>query len=396
MEIKSLRKGNFNKMKESNKIKSVCFICYRKFPDTNFENYSHFVSENGYDVTIIAYQEDGQKQIEISGRRKICRVKLPQRPASIKSQLVFIIEVIKFLRRNSYTIIHIHHTCSYFVALKIFGKPCSKYVFHSTSHPISKSRWRNKKKMIAIFLQAIFMDSIIIQSDELKEKLLGIRRLKKTKVVPVGFNKNYFYPASENHKLTLREMLGIKDGKIILLYIGTISKVRQIDRLILAFDKIVRQDRTIQMFMVGDGYGLESFKALSQQLKINENIIFTGKVEHRSMRDYICAADIGISFVPINENFTYNPPLKTFEYMACGIPTIATKTESNRKIIVDGFNGVLVSAEPEEIAESILKLINDFEKQQFIKKNASKSIAAFEFEYITKRNLLPIYQQLTA
>ena len=102
---------------------------------------------------------------------------------------------------------------------------------------------------------------------------------------------------------------------------------------------------------------MASIKSLARVLKVDDNVIFTGRVERRKVRDYISAADIGISYVPINESFSYNPPLKTFEYLACGLPTIATATESNRRIIDDGFNGILTSDNPEYLADAIINLL---------------------------------------
>ena len=59
--------------------KNICYICYRRFPDTNFENYSKAVSESGYDVTIISYQDKDQKVSETRDNRKIIRIPLHEK-----------------------------------------------------------------------------------------------------------------------------------------------------------------------------------------------------------------------------------------------------------------------------------------------------------------------------
>ena len=105
-------------------------------------------------------------------------------------------------------------------------------------------------------------------------------------------------------------------------------------------------------------------------------------------------ADIGISYIPINENYHYNPPLKTFEYLACGLPTIATRTESNCRIIKDGFNGLLINDTPDDVSNSLITLLRDKKKQSWLRENARKSIMAFDFEYITRSSLVPLYESL--
>ena len=84
--------------------------------------------------------------------------------------------------------------------------------------------------------------------------------------------------------------------------------------------------------MIGDGNALKECKELASSLNIENKINFTGRVAHSELVDYLGASDIGLSYVPIIENYNYNPPVKTFDYLGCGLPTIATRTVSNSKL----------------------------------------------------------------
>jgi len=179
-----------------------------------------------------------------------------------------------------------------------------------------------------------------------------------------------------------------------LVYCGVIAKLRQLDRLINAFERVHQIYGASKLLMIGDGNALEEIKALAHVLKIEKSIIFTGRIPHDEVVNYIGMADIGVSYIPINENYHYNPPLKTFEYLACGLPTIATKTESNCRIITDGFNGILVNDTSEDVAMAVIGLLQDKNKQAFLRKNARKSIMRFDFEYLTKTRLIPLYEEL--
>lgn len=159
---------------------------------------------------------------------------------------------------------------------------------------------------------------------------------------------------------------------------------------------LVLEGNTVRAKAVGvkDGNDLDEIKALARSLQIEKSIIFTGRIPHDEVVNYIGMADIGISYIPINENYNYNPPLKTFEYLACGLPTIATRTESNCRIIKDGFNGILVDDTPEDVETSIINLVKDKNKQAFLRKNARKSIMAFDFEHLARNCLVPLYEEL--
>lgn len=374
--------------------KKICYICYRKPLDLVFEHFSEAVSHHEYDISILTLLDKGQKDYEILNGRKIYRIPLPDTIGAKRRKFLFISKVTRFLKKHDFSIIHIHVSCSYFILIKMFASRDAKFVFHILSYPISTSRFRALKAMIKIFIQCLFMDKIIVQSEELKEHWIGLRSLRKAEIVPVGFTRKVLYPIGENEKHRLRNLLNIHENHPVLVYCGVISKNRQLDRLIEAFKKVHQIYGDIKLLMIGDGNALEEIKALAHSLQIERSIIFTGRIPHDKVVNYIGMADIGISYIPINENYNYNPPLKTFEYLACGLPSIATRTESNCRIIKDGFNGILVNDMPEDVSNSIITLLRDKKKQSWLRENARKSIMAFDFEHITKSRLIPLYQSL--
>lgn len=240
------------------------------------------------------------------------------------------------------------------------------------------------------------MNRVIIQSEELRTKLIGMRSLDRTQVVPIGFNAKLFNPVDEIEKRRLRNFLNIPKDCILLAYCGAIGRRRELDRLLSAFSQIRQVREKTKMLFIGDGNYLEEAKSLAHLLNVEKDVIFLGRVPQYQVVRYLNASDIGLSYVPINENFNYNPPLKTFEYLACGLPTVATSTLSNRRIINEGYNGLLVEDKPDRIAKSVLDLLNNEALLNSLKSNSSISIKNFDFEIITKTQLLPMYAELFA
>jgi glycosyltransferase involved in cell wall biosynthesis len=374
--------------------KKVCYICYRTAPETNIEHLSKMVSENGFDVTVITISHVDQEIFEILNGRKFFKIPLQGKRLKKKTIFLFILRTVKFLNKHDFAIVHMESSCKYFCLIKILTSSNAKFIYHSISYPISNSHFRSIKQMLIIFIQCLLMDKIIVQSEELRLKLIGIRSLKRTEVVPVGFNKKYLYPIDKIKREHFRKLLNIHENHPLLVYGGVIAKIRQLDRLIEAFKKVRRTYDDAKLLMVGDGNALDEIKTLVRSLQIEKSIIFTGRIPHDEVVNYIGMADIGISYIPINENYNYNPPLKTFEYLACGLPTIATRTVSNCKIITDGFNGILVDDTPEAVAMAIISLLKDKNKQALLRENARKSIMAFDFEHLTKTRLIPLYEEL--
>jgi glycosyltransferase involved in cell wall biosynthesis len=259
---------------------------------------------------------------------------------------------------------------------------------------LKKYRLHVYKRLIIVFLQSLFMNAVIIQSNEQKERWLGTGRLKRTKIVPIGFNSKKLYPISENEKLILRKQKGIELGQIVLIYAGAISRTRNLRRLFESIKEVGNQFENIRLVMVGDGDAFDDLKVLAIRMKIDKYVTFTGRVAYDEMVEYYGIADIGISYIPINKNFNYNPPLKTYEYLACGLPCVATSTVSNCMIVKDKSNGILTEDSVQSIANGIISLLKNKDILENIKLNARKSVASHSFDIIAERYLMSIYEDV--
>ena len=380
----------------NNSKKSICYISYSEVRSPVIDNFSKAVFNLGYDVSVIAIRNPGEPDFEIDNGRKVYRISLrDDYPImSRRNSLKFIFKVFPILKRNRFAIIQITTTCQYFILFKLFTFFYAKSIYHIISYPISTAFIRSLKKMLTSSLQCYFMDKIVVQSEELKKNWIGLSKLEKAVVIPVGFNKREFYPIEPIQRLKIRTELDLHENQPVLVYSGAIAQHRKIDNLIIAFKKVAEIHEDVKLLMIGDGDALADMKALTRKLNLGESIIFTGRVPFTEVCNLISVADIGISYVPIDNNYNFNPPLKTFEYLACGLPIIATKTESNSKIIKDGFSGILVNDTPEDVAKSINKLLVDKDLQKHLSKNARNSIMEYDFDYIAQNSFMPLYEEL--
>lgn len=379
-----------------NSKKKICYISYRKLPSTVIDNFSKAVHDSGYDVSLITLRNPEEPGFEINNGRKIYRISLlkdyPR--TSRRNSLKFISKVIPILNRNRFAIIQITTSCPYFILFKLFTFFYAKSIYHILSYPISNAFIRSLKKMLITSIQCYFMDKIIVQSEELKKNWIGLSKVEKAIVIPVGFNKREFFPIEPIQKLRIRTELDLRDNQPVLVYSGSIAHHRKITNLITAFKKVAEIYEDVKLLMIGDGDALSDLRDLAKMMNLGKSIIFTGRVPYCKVCNLISMANIGISYIPINRNYNFNPPIKTFEYLACGLPTIATKTESNSKIITDGFNGILVGDTPDDLANSINKLLVDKDLQSHLSNNARNSIMGFDFANITQKNLIPLYKEL--
>jgi glycosyltransferase involved in cell wall biosynthesis len=79
------------------------------------------------------------------------------------------------------------------------------------------------------------------------------------------------------------------------------------------------------------------------------------------VRAYLEAADIGLLLYPATQYLAqFSSPLKLVEYLACGLPVVATRLPSIEEAIDDGVNARLVApGDPEAAAAVIASTVRD-------------------------------------
>lgn len=378
----------------TNSGRKICYVCCKPYPGPNMEYFSQVVAKSGYDVTMVTLEGNQKESYAPRDQRKFFKIRLPGDKYSKKSMLFFISSVVQFLNVNNFNIVHLHSSCPWFGLIKFISGTKAKFIYHSMSFPLQDSKFERQKKMLVISAMARFMDTCIFQSVEAKNNWLGMRGSKKTVIIPVGFSNNAFCPADAGSIISARKKLGIEKNQIVIVFTGALSKFRKLDKLLIVFKRVITVCPEARLVMIGDGNDKKDLETLVVLNGLENCVIFIGQIQHKEVRRYLFMADIGLAYVPINESYTYNPPLKTFEYLACGLPTIATRTISNSVIIKEGYNGVLVNDTADDIADSIIDLIQDKDKTATFRKNANKSIQEYEFEVIVKNKLIPFYESL--
>ena len=90
-----------------------------------------------------------------------------------------------------------------------------------------------------------------------------------------------------------------------------------------------------------------------------EALLLAGAVPHSEVPLWLERADVGVAPYPELEDF-YFSPLKVVEYMAAGLPVVASSVGQLRELIQDGKTGLLVSpGDAESLALALLRLAED-------------------------------------
>jgi glycosyltransferase involved in cell wall biosynthesis len=224
--------------------------------------------------------------------------------------------------------------------------------------------WRKRSETRKMRLAYPCFTGFIANSQAVKEHFVntdGIRP-EKIEVIYNGFDSQLLdQHNSLNHP---------RENKLLVGIVGNFNRqVKKVDDFIRAAAIVHRQKPDTRFVIVGDGELRNDLERLAAQLGVLDNIEFTGRVEHPMQ--YIRDFSVGV-ITSETEGFCN----AIVEYMACGIPVVATDVGGNPELITEGENGFLVPfSSPETVAERIVRLLDDASLRLKIGKSNEEKIS---------------------
>jgi glycosyltransferase involved in cell wall biosynthesis len=191
-----------------------------------------------------------------------------------------------------------------------------------------------------------FVDETCVVNDAIADWYRRQYRLPHVHVV-----KNVPYRQSTSRSTSpspLRESLGIADDHLVFLYQGIIGDGRGVDMLIKAF-AAQAADRHL-VFM---GYGARSEDVITAANR-HPNVHYLPAVTPDVLSSYTSGADVGLAIIEnISLSYYYCLPNKIFEYLASGLPVIATDLPCMRELVESEGCGWLVPQDAEMLARVV-------------------------------------------
>ena len=233
-------------------------------------------------------------------------------------------------------------------------------------------------------------DLIIASNPILKNSLVKEYGLssKKVKVVWDAIDVDSYCGVNIKDVTQFRSRLGINRDEILILYLGTISRIQGVDLLLEVMPLIKKEIPKIKFLVVGGRWNREYTKYLSKLRKFA--IVLAGADYISQVPVIVNAADICISL----KGMSNQSNAKLLVYGAAGKPTIAFDVPINKFIL--GEYGIYLRyplSDRYAITEAVVKAIDrskddDYKKCliQHIKKN-------FDLRRL-RDELLGIYQKL--
>ena len=190
------------------------------------------------------------------------------------------------------------------------------------------------------------LDLLYVNSADYREAWIdrGISA-EKIAILPRGLDINFFHPKHRNPDFWKR--YGKWEGKIVLLYVGRISKEKDLDVIAASLCRLEKEGLPVQMVFVGDGpYRKQLKRALP-------HACFTGALKGADLAAAYASADV---FLFPSTTDTYGNVV--VEAHASGLPTVVSDTGGPKELVQNGLNGFVTrSLDVEDFTRAVEELV---------------------------------------
>lgn len=188
-----------------------------------------------------------------------------------------------------------------------------------------------------------FFDGFIANSQAVKEYFVREDRIRPDKITVIhnGIDVDKEVPTPAGH------------SPLVGIVANCNRAVKRVQDFVYAAALVHRNRPGTRFMVVGDGPLRPELEELSRSLGLGEAIRFTGQIE----RPLYLIRDFMVGVITSETEGFCNAIL---EYMACGVPTVATATGGNPELVCDGEHGFLVPVgDVKQMAEKIELLLED-------------------------------------
>ena len=304
---------------------------------------------------VLKYEYDERERI----------VRIPGVPIGIydyRLSKIYPLSMINIMKKWKLDVIHSHTEFSVGIFARLFAKQFNIPLVHTYhtlyedyTHYVTKGHFEKSSKKIVEYLTKFYCDKT---ANELIVPTNKIYKLFKEKyefnknihIIPTGIEIERFFIENIDKKLieSLRKHLNISKKDFIIIFVGRLASEKNVEFLLKAHQKIIKDYPRIKLLIIGDGPDKEKYEKLVEKLIIENNVIFNGKAAWEEIPYYYHCSDI---FATASKSETQG--LTVIEAMASEKTPLCIKDDSFLGTITNELNGLIFETEEEYISHVI-------------------------------------------
>lgn len=188
-------------------------------------------------------------------------------------------------------------------------------------------------------------------------------------------------------KAEIRARLGLPADRPIVCFLGLLNRYQGVDLLLEAAALLKAQGAKLHFLIMG--FPEARYREEAERLGLTDMVTFTGRIPYEEAPQYLCAGDLAVS--PKISLTEANG--KLFNYLACGLPTVAFDTPVNREILGEAALYAGFGDAP-ALAAAIGRLAGDRElREELGRKGRARAVSEHSWE-ARGRELIGVYDEM--
>lgn len=217
-------------------------------------------------------------------------------------------------------------------------------------------------------------DKIISVSYHTRNDLIKHYKIQSEKISVIHHGIKYVKP-NRNELSERIEKHIFSDSRPYILYVGTIEPRKNLERLILAYEKLLTSGIKHRLVLAGrKGWKVQNVYRLVRDLNLDKHIVFTDFISDAAQSYLYQHADVFV-YVPLYEGFG----MPVSEAMSFGLPIVTSNVSSLPEVVGDGA----LKVDPmniDDIYNGLYLLLNDHNLRLTLSKAAKERSNKFSWK----------------
>jgi glycosyltransferase involved in cell wall biosynthesis len=221
-------------------------------------------------------------------------------------------------------------------------------------------------------------DAVITLSTALKELIYRKYAVAwdDIHIVPLGVDTEPFSPdVTDGENAESAESHCEQPDRIRIAYLGTIKRIRGLETVVDGLANLDDEHRQRVRFDVF-GTGEEEFLTALAEKAADSGVemVYHGHIAHSEVPAALDHCDLAVSPLPPLDAYRVSCPAKIFEYLAMGLPVVATRIPPHERHLTHGEDAMLVDPEnTDEFARTVAGFLDAPELLRSASANARRT-----------------------
>jgi glycosyltransferase involved in cell wall biosynthesis len=351
--------------------------------DNRVRRYAETLVKKGHSVDIISLRGEKQEDYAVLKGVKIYRVQ--KRTRDEKGKFTYLARMLEFFLksamflirnhfRNRYDLIHVHSVPDFEVFAALIPKLTGSKIILDIHDPVpdfflakfkyNKNSFYFKALKLVERYSCHYADHVITVSDYWRVRIKNRSELPDQKITAI-----VNYPDTEIFNIGNHKARPQSTGGFTILYPGTLNKHCGLHIVLEAIALLKSTIPDIRLHIYGKGNEENALRLMVTKLGLKNCVVFHDTVSIDEVPKLMVNADIGIALLTGDNTYSKQAlNVKLFEFLAMGLPAIATKVASIERYLGDGVVMLSKPNDPEDVARCINELYSNVDKREELRK----------------------------